>query len=78
MICYHEKEQPIEAESKKTQMLVLAHQVLKTAIINMFKDAQEKINILRKQTRSICKEINKIDMVEIKIKYLKLYTYLES
>lgn len=59
MICYYEKEQSIEAESKKTQMLGLAHQVLKTVIINMFKDAQEKRNILSKQMRRICKEIIK-------------------
>lgn len=59
VICYHEKEQSIEAESKKTQMLGLAPQVHKTVIINMFKDAQEKRNILSKQTRSICKEIIK-------------------
>lgn len=78
MICYHEKEQSIEAESKKTQMLELAPQVLKTAIINMFKDAQEKMNILSKQMRSICKERNKIDILEIKIKYLLSHIYIWS
>lgn len=48
MIRYQEKEQSIEAGSKMTLMLELAHEVLKTAIINIFKDAREKMNILNK------------------------------
>ena len=67
-----EKENSIEAQFKSNQILELADEVLKTAIINIFKDVQDKINILRKQMGSISKEINYLDILEIKSTYLKL------
>lgn len=59
-----------------TQMLELAYEVLKTAIVKIFKDAQGKMVILNKQM-SISKEINQMDILEIKSKCFKLYI-LES
>ena len=70
-----EKEQSIEAESKRTQILELADGFFKTAI-NIFKGAQEKMNILSKQMGSISKEIKQMDILEIKRTYLKLHIYI--
>lgn len=53
-----EKKYSIEAESKRTQMLELAHEVLKIAIVNIFKDTQKEMDILNKQMGSISKEID--------------------
>lgn len=54
--------------------------VLKMAHIKIFKDAQEKKNILSKQMGSRSKEINQMNILKIESKLLKLhiYIYLES
>lgn len=70
-----EKEQSIEAESKRTQILELADEFFKTAI-NIFMGEQEKMNILSKQMGTISKEIKHMDILEIKRTYLKLHIYI--
>lgn len=72
-----EKKQSVEAESQMTQILELTDEILKMAHRNIFKDAQEKINILSKQKWSRSKEINQIDILEIGSKILKVHIYLE-
>lgn len=49
------------------QMLELADEVLKTAITNIFKNAQEKTSILGKQIGSVGEEINQMDILKINI-----------
>ena len=48
-----EKEKSIKAEFTKSQILELECKVLKTAIVNIFKDAWDNINILSKHMREL-------------------------